>query len=100
MITDKLQSYAAAGRQIMPNVEHWSHKGLNIRAVNSHLPLRKRERVMQTFRSSSDLQRFVSIFSALRNLFVPPCSKSTASEIRGHRLQAMAEWKAATGAFA
>jgi putative transposase len=29
MITDKLGSYAAAQRQIMPAVEHRSHKGLN-----------------------------------------------------------------------
>ena len=50
MITDKLGSYAAAQRQIMPDVEHRSHKGLNNRAENSHLPFRRRERVMQGFR--------------------------------------------------
>jgi putative transposase len=72
MITDKLRSYGAAKRQVMPDVEHRSHKGLNNRAENSHVPLRKRERVMQGFRSPGRLQRFVSIFSALRNLFVPP----------------------------
>jgi putative transposase len=49
LITDKLGSYAAARRQIMPAVEHRSHKGLNNRAENSHLPLRRRERVMQGF---------------------------------------------------
>jgi putative transposase len=32
MITDKLGSYAAAQRQVMPDVEHRSHKGLNNRA--------------------------------------------------------------------
>ena len=32
MITDKLRSYAAAKREIMPSVEHRSHKGLNNRA--------------------------------------------------------------------
>ncbi|EIM26624.1 transposase [Microvirga lotononidis] len=46
LITDKLGSYAAARRQIMPRVEHRSHKGLNNRAENSHLPLQKRERAM------------------------------------------------------
>ena len=51
MITDKLGSYAAARRQIMPDVEHRSHKGLNNRAENSHLPFRRRERAMQGFRS-------------------------------------------------
>lgn len=32
MITDKLRSYGAAKRDIMPGVEHRSHKGLNNRA--------------------------------------------------------------------
>jgi putative transposase len=49
IITDKLSSYGAARRQVMPRVEHRSHKGLNNRAENSHLPLRKRERMMQGF---------------------------------------------------
>lgn len=44
IVTDKLRSYGAARRQVMPTVEHRSHKGLNNRAENSHLPLRKRER--------------------------------------------------------
>jgi putative transposase len=38
MITDKLRSYGAARSQIIPAVEHRSHKGLNSRAENSHLP--------------------------------------------------------------
>jgi putative transposase len=65
----------------MPHVEHRSHKGLNNRAENSHVPLRKRERSLQGFRSPGSLQRFVSIFSAVRNLFVPPRSKRSALAI-------------------
>lgn len=71
IITDKLRSYGAAKREVMPSIEHRSHKGLNNRAENSHLPLRKRERVMQGFRSAAGFQRFISVFSAVRNLFVP-----------------------------
>src|SRR3954454_15676470 len=93
MIADKLGSYAAARRQVMPDVEHRSHKGLNNRAENSHLPFRRRERVMQGFRSSRYLQRFVSVFSAIRNLFVPPRSRRSAPATHLHRLNAMAEWK-------
>jgi putative transposase len=96
MITDKLRSYGAARRQVMPTVEHRSHKGLNNRAENSHVPLRKRERMMQGFRSPGNLQRFVSIFSTIRNLFVPPRSKRSALATHTHRLLAMVEWKAAT----
>src|SRR5215213_3754624 len=68
---------------------------LNNRAENSHLPFRRRERAMQGFRSPRYLQRFVSVFSAVRNLFVPPRSHSSARATHLHRLNAMAEWKSA-----
>jgi putative transposase len=100
MITDKLGSYAAARRQIMPAVEHRSHKRLNNRAENSHLPLCRRERAMQGFRSPGGLQRFTSVFSAVRNLFVPPCSRRSALATYLHRLAAMAEWKSAASVAA
>jgi putative transposase len=100
IITDKLASYAAARRQIIPAVEHRSHKGLNNRAENSHLPLRQRERAMQGFRSPGGLQRFTSVFSAVRNLFVPPRSRRSALATHLHRLDAMAEWKVAANVAA
>jgi len=88
MITDKLGSYAAARRQILPTIEHRSHKGLNNRAENSHLLLRRRERAMQGFRSPGGLQRFVTVFSAVRNHFVPtpplrPCHPCASSQRHG-----------------
>jgi putative transposase len=100
IITDKLRSYGAAKRDIMPTVEHRSHKSLNNRAENSHLPLRKREQTMQGFRSAGGLQRFISIFSALRNLFVTPRHRRSAFATHIHRIRAMAHWKAVTGAIA
>ncbi|MEZ0167343.1 IS6 family transposase [Microvirga sp. TS319] len=100
MITDKLGSYAAARCQIIPRTEHRSHKGLNNRAENSHLPLRRREHAMQGFRSPGGLQRFTFVLSAIRNLFVPPCSRRSALATHLHRLNAMAEWKAAAGLIA
>ena len=66
MITDKLGSYGAARRKIMPKVEHRQHKGLNNRAENSHVPIRKRERAMQSFRSWSGISKI------RRNLFRRP----------------------------
>ncbi|MCZ7859768.1 IS6 family transposase, partial [Agrobacterium salinitolerans] len=62
--------------------------------------LRKRERTMQGFRSTGGLQRFISIFSALRNLFVTPRHKRSALATHIHRIRAMAHWKAVTGAIA
>jgi putative transposase len=72
IITDQLGSYAAARRKIMPAVGHRLHKRLNNRAENSHLPFRRREALMQGFRSPKGLQRFIEVFSAVRNHFVPP----------------------------
>jgi putative transposase len=39
----------------------WSHKSLNNQVENSHLPLRKRERMMQGSRPVGGLQRFISV---------------------------------------
>ncbi|MBR0560726.1 hypothetical protein KB213_11775 [Neokomagataea sp. TBRC 2177] len=51
---------------------------------------------MQKFRSPGDCQRYVFIFSAVRNLFVPPAANSNALTRHIHRLQAFAQWKSAT----
>jgi putative transposase len=97
LVTDKLAAYGAAKREVAPGIEHRRHKGLNNRAENSHLPLRRRERQMQGFRSAGGLQRFTSIFSAVRNLFVPPASKRPAFSTHLHRLAAFARWRSVTG---
>ena len=52
VVTDKLRSYGAAHREVMPSVEHRSHKGLNNQAENSHQPTRQREHAMKGFRSA------------------------------------------------
>nr|WP_267298839.1 IS6 family transposase [Neokomagataea thailandica] len=96
MITDKLKSYGAAKRKLRLSVRHLSHKGLNNRAENSHLPLRKRERIMQRFRSPGGCQRFLTVFSIVRNLFVPPAANANALARHIHRLQAFAQWNTVT----
>jgi putative transposase len=58
VITDKLPSYAAAIRRVLPRTEHRRHKRLNNRAENSHLPTRKRERVLQRFKSAEHAHAF------------------------------------------
>lgn len=79
MITDKLRSYDAAMRDLMPGVEHRSHTGLNNRAENSHQPTRRRERIMKRFKSARQLQRFVSIHDPIADLLTFPA-------MRCHRL--------------
>lgn len=91
MITDKLRSYAAK-REIMPSVEHRSHKSLNNRAENSHEPVRRRERIMKRFKSQRHLQRFVSIHDPIANLFQIPRHDISSSNHRGLRSEAMNLW--------
>jgi len=92
MITDKLRSYDAAKREVMPGVEHRSHKGLNNRAENSHQPIRRRERIMKRFKSQRHLQRFVSIHDPLANLFHIPRHATPSSHHRELRLEALNLW--------
>jgi len=94
-VTDKLRSYGAARREIVSGLEHRSHKGLNNRAENSHLPFRKRERCIQEFRSPGGLQRFVTCQSAARNRFSIPARRRSANATRYHRMEAFDAWKEA-----
>ncbi len=93
LITDKLRSYGAAKREIMPGVEHRSHKGLNNRAENSHQPIRRRERIMKRFKSARQLQRFVSIHDPIANLFHIPRHDIPSDRYRELRATAMQEWR-------
>ena len=85
IITDKLRSYGAAKRDVMPAVEHRSHKGLKNRAENSHLPLRKRERTMQGFRSAGSSS---SRTSRRSEIFVTPHHNRSALATHIHRIRA------------
>ena len=70
VVTDKLASYPPAIRSVLPNTEHRRHKRLNNGEENSHLA-RKRERVLQRFKSAEHAQRFLGSFSAVSNHFRP-----------------------------
>jgi putative transposase len=59
IVTDKLKSYGAAKREILPGVEHRQLQYLNNRAQNSHQPARQRGRRMQRFKSPGRAQRFL-----------------------------------------
>ncbi|MGV2125534.1 IS6 family transposase [Agrobacterium vitis] len=97
IITDKLRSYGAAKRDIMPGIEHRSHKGLNNRAENSHQPVRRRERIMRRFKSARHLQRFVSIHDPIANLFHIPRHDIPSTHHRELRKTAMQTWHQIAG---
>jgi putative transposase len=69
LITDKLRSYAAAHRRVMPSVVHSTTQYENNRAELSHQPTRQRERQMRRFKSVGQVQRFVAVHGLVRNLF-------------------------------
>ena len=92
MITDKLPSYGAAKREILPTVEHCQHKGLNNRAENSHASTRRRERQMKQFKSAGQAQRFLSAHDQINNLFQLCQDHVTATEHRAARTQSFQVW--------
>ena len=97
MITDKLASYGAAKREIMPGVEHRQHKGLNNRAENSHQPTRRRERQMKRLKSPGQAQRFLSAHDQIANLFHLRRDAITAIEYRAARTRALSIWAEVSG---
>jgi len=100
MITDKLASYGAAKREVMPAVEHRKHKGLNNRAENSHQPTRQRERQMKRFKSPGQAQRFLSAHDGISNLFHLLRHRIPAIHYRAARTQAFQVWAEVTGVTA
>jgi DDE superfamily endonuclease len=100
LITDKLRSYGAAKREIMPGVEHRQHKGLNNRAENSHQPTRRRERQMKRFKSARQAQRFLSAHDQINNLFHLRRDHLPATQYRVARAQAFQTWAEVTGVAA
>ena len=98
MITDKLASYSAAKREVMPGVEHRRHKGRNNRAENSHQPTRRRERQMKRFKSAGQAQRFLAAHDPINNLVHLRRDHITAAQYRAARAQAFATWAEVTGA--
>ena len=69
LITDKLWSYSAAHRSVMPSVVHDTRRYANNRAEVSHQPTRQRERQMRKFKSAAHAQCFLSVHGVVRNLF-------------------------------
>ena len=69
LVTDKLGSYAAAHRRLMPSVPHDTAQYANNRAEVSHQPTRQRERQMRRFKSVAQAQRFLPVHAVILNLF-------------------------------
>lgn len=99
IVTDGLRSYAAALKEL--GLEDRHHPGRlreNNRAENSHLPIRRRERKMQLFKSRASTQRFLTTHAAIYNTFYAQPHLVTRSYLRRFRRDAAKVWADATAA--
>jgi putative transposase len=96
IITDKLRSYGAAKKELLPRVEHRQHKRLNNRAENSHQPTRVREKVMRRFKSQGQAQRFLSAQGPIRQHFRPKRHKMGTSAYRAQMKEQFTVWNDVT----
>jgi putative transposase len=97
MVTDKLKSYSAAKREVLPSVEHRQHRYLNNRAENSRQPTRQRERRMQGFKSPGHAQRFLAAYGPIAQHFRPRRHRLPAPEYRQAMAQRFQIWQEITG---
>jgi putative transposase len=98
IVTDKLGSYGAAKREILPGVEHRQSRYLYNCCEVSHQPTRRRERHMRRFKSVRHAQQFLSLHTRLHNHLQLRRRRLSASEYRAARDRAFATWRDATGA--
>jgi putative transposase len=92
LVTDKLRSYSAARREIMPSVAHSTQQYENNRCELSHQPGRQQERQMRRFKSHGQAQRFLSCHGIVNNLFRLGRHKMQADNYRILRERAFSEW--------
>ena len=100
IITDKLRSYGAAKRVVMPGVAHRQHRYLNNRAENSHQPTRERERRMRRFKSARHAQKFVEVHGIVISHFRPRRHLLSAADYRELRSKRFRIWNEVTRASA
>ena len=99
LITDKLRSYSAAHRAVMPSVIHSTRRYENNRAEVSHQPTRQRERQMRRFKSAAHAQRFLSVHGLVQNLFRVGRHLVQAVHHRSLRTRSFRVWDEVTCAY-
>ena len=93
IVTDGLQSYPAAMRDLGNLDRREMGRWLNNRAENSHLPLRRRERAMLRFRRMKSLQKFASVHASFHNHFNSERHLVDRQTFKDRRSAALAEWQ-------
>lgn len=96
IITDGLKSYTAALRKLGMEDRHRPGRlRENNRAENAHLPIRRRERKMQRFKSAGSAQKFLSTHAAIYNSFYTQRHLTSRATLRTFRSGSAAAWQAA-----
>ena len=93
LVTDKLRSYAAAKSELRLTARHEQGLRRNNRAENSHLPVRRRERKMQRFKSAGSAQRFLSVHAAVQERVQRPTPSRFRNTLRALRGEAFQNWR-------
>jgi transposase-like protein len=97
-VTDKCPAYGAALRELkLTRALHTRRKRANNRAESSHVPVRRRERKLQGFKSPRSAQRFLSMHAATYNVFTVPRHLVSARTHRLFRAEAFEAWRNAAG---
>ena len=93
IVTDGLKSYPAAMRELGNLDRREMGRWKNNRAENSHLPFRRRERVMLRFRQMKSLQKFVSVHANFHNHFNSQRHLVDRQTFKEARSAALVEWQ-------
>ena len=99
IVTDGLKSYSAAAHHLNLSERHYPGRMReNNRAENSHLPIRRRERKMQRFKSQGSAQKFLSVHAAVYNISNTQRHLTSRPVMKQLRSAAHEAWAQATAA--
>lgn len=93
IVTDGLNSYPAAMRELGNLERREIGRWKNNRAENSHLPFRRRERAMLRFRQMRSLQKFASVHANVHNYFNSERHLIDRQTYKTRRSVALVEWQ-------
>lgn len=93
IVTDGLRSYPAALKELGIEDRRRIGRWENNKVENAHLPLRRRERVMQRFRRMKTLQKFASVHANTYNRFNSERHLINRQTYKARRSTALADWQ-------
>ena len=96
LVTDGLKLYLSAVEALGLQALHSPGRlRENNRVENSHLPIRKRERHMQQFKSQGSAQRFLTVHAAVYNTFYVQRHVASRPTMKVLRTRAHQAWREA-----